>query len=173
MNNLEETYHHPAITCKHQLEVSDFEALASDLSNRLHLNIEIHYDSSALLQNKTISINGVTQKGILTETYHSYIPESVCVLQLKEVKFVIYEDFIEISTGMTLDYFHLLQLNQKKELNTIEFLKSIFSQLKAIGIDEVYFCVFKQFKLKEKSNYCWKNVESAILQCNNHFVLEI
>ncbi len=173
MNNLEEPYQHPAITCKHKLDVSDFEALASDLSNRLHLNIEIHFDSSALLQNKTIRIDGVTQKGILTETYHSYIPESVCVLQLKEVKFVIYEDFIEISTGITLDYFHLLQLNQEKQLIKIEFFKSIFNHLKALEIDQVHFCVFNEFKLSENSNYCWRNVKSAILNCKNHFVIDI
>jgi hypothetical protein len=173
MNNLEETYQHPAITCKHQFNVADFETFAIELSNRLHLNIEIHYDSSALLQNKTISIDGVTQKGILTETYHSYIPESVCELALKEVKLIIYEDFIEIYIRMTLDYFHLLELNQEKQLNTIEFFKSIFNHLKALEIDQVHFCVFNEFKISENSNYCWRNVKSAILNCKNNFVIDL
>ena len=38
MNNLEETYQHPGITCKHELNISDFETFANELSQKLNLS---------------------------------------------------------------------------------------------------------------------------------------
>lgn len=173
MNNLERTYQHPGITCKHQLEISDIEGFAWNLSSRLLLNIEIHYHSSLLLKNKTIKIDGIHGKAYLIERYRSIIPEIKLELDQKEFRLIFYEDFIEISLEITIDYFHLLQLIKENQLIKIEPFKTIFNQLKALKINEIYFCVFEEFKIEESKNYCWKNVNLAINKCSNNFVLEI
>ena len=62
MNNLEETYQHPGITCKHELNISDFETFANELSQKLNLNIEMSYHRSSILYNKTFSKDGIKEK---------------------------------------------------------------------------------------------------------------
>ncbi|EKT4549192.1 hypothetical protein JE952_000802 [Flavobacterium psychrophilum] len=76
-------------------------------------------------------------------------------LQLDEKVLFIFGDFIEIKFDITLDYFHLLHLN---ELKKIELLETFFKQLKSLGIDEVHFSVFAEFEKDEGFTYCWKNI---------------
>ena len=75
MNNLEETYQHPAISCIHKLDLSDFEGLAAYLSQQLHLTIEMCFDKSPILYNKTIHFQDVFEKCRLIERKSSLIPE--------------------------------------------------------------------------------------------------
>jgi hypothetical protein len=173
MSISKDTFQHPAISCKHQLDLSNIQKLAKDISSRLLLNIEIHYHSSSLLSNETISIDGISKKVFLIERYRSIIPKIKLELVQKEFRLIVYEDFIEISLEITIDYFHLLQLNKENQLIKIEPFKTIFNQLKTLKINEVYFCVFEEFKIEENKNYCWKNVNSAINKCSNNFILEI
>ena len=88
-------------------------------------------------------------------------------------KFIIYEDFIEISIEITLDYFHLIQLYNENQLLKIEPFKTIFNQLKIIDINEIHFFVFDEFRIGQNKNYCWENVISAINKSDKKFVIEI
>ncbi|MCO6174318.1 hypothetical protein NHF50_04600 [Flavobacterium sp. NRK F10] len=173
MNNLKETYQHLGITCKHELNISDFKTLANDLSQKLHLNIEMVYDSSSILFDKTISINGVTEKVFLRERISLLIPEIKYELVQEEFRFIIYEDFIELRIKIPIDYSHLLLLKNEDQLTKIELFKKIINQLKILGIDKLHIFVFGEFELGENKNYCWKNVIPAINKCNNHFEIII
>lgn len=167
MNNLEETYQHPGITCKHELNISDFETFANELSQKLNLNIEMSYHRSSILYNKTFSKDGIKEKAYLEEKNCSLIPETKYEFVQKDFKFIIYEDFIEISVGITLDYFHLIQLYNENQLLKIEPFKTIFNQLKFLDINEIHFFVFDEFRIGQNKNYCWENVISAINKCRN------
>lgn len=167
MNNLEETYQHPGITCKHELNISDFETFANELSQKLNLNIEMSYHRSSILYNKTFSKDGIKEKAYLEEKNCSLIPETKYEFVQKDFKFIIYEDFIEISIEITLDYFHLIQLYNENQLLKIEPFKTIFNQLKILDINEIHFFVFDEFRIGQNKNYCWENVISAINKCRN------
>ena len=173
MNNLEETYQHPAISCIHQLDLSDFEVLAKHLSRQLHLTIEMCFERSPFLYNKTIEFQEGVEKCRLIERESSLIPELKFELVQNEFRFIIYEDFIEVAIDMTIDYFHILQLHHENQLLKIEPFQTIFNQLKILGITTIYFCVFEEFRLLEKENYSWKNVLSAIKRCSSNFELKI
>ena len=173
MNNLEETYQHPAISCPHKLDLSDFEGLATYLSKQLHLTIEMCFDKSPILYNKTIHFQDSFEKCRLIERKSSLIPELKFELVQNEFRFIIYKDFIEVAVKITIDYFHIIQLNQENQLLKIEPFQTIIKQLKILGVPTIYFCVFKEFKLREKENYCWKNVISANKRCSSNFELEI
>ena len=173
MNNLEETYQHPGITCKHELNISDFETFANELSQKLNLNVEMRYHRSSILYNKTISKDEITEKAYLEEKYCSFIPEIKYEFIQKDFKFIIYEDFIEISVEITLDYFHLMQLYNENQLLKIELFKVILNQLKILGINEIHFFVFDEFRIGQNKNYCWENVISAINKSDKKFVIEI
>jgi hypothetical protein len=173
MNNLEETYQHPAISSTHQLDLSDFEGLATYLSQQLHLTIEMCFDRSSILYNKIIHFQDGFEKCRLIERKSSLIPELKFELVQNDFRFIIYEDFIEVTVSITIDYFHILQLHQENLLLKIEPFQTIFNQLKTLGIPTIYFCVFKEFTLLEKENYCWKNVLPATKRCSSNFELEI
>ena len=173
MINIEETFQHPGIICKHNLNISDFETLAIELSQKLHLNIEMLYDRRSILYDKTISINGITEKGFLRERISLLIPEIKYELVQEEFRFIIYEDFIELHIKIPIDYSHLLLLKNEDQLTKIELFKKIINQLKILGIDKLHFFVFGEFELGKNKNYCWKNVIPAINKCNNHFEIII
>uniref|UniRef100_UPI004049D709 hypothetical protein n=1 Tax=Flavobacterium sp. TaxID=239 RepID=UPI004049D709 len=155
------------------MNISDFETLAIELSEKLHLNIEMLYDRSSILCDKTISINGVTEKGFLRERISLLIPEIKYELVQEEFRLIIYEDFIELHINIPIDYSHLLQLNNEDQLTKIELFKKIINQLKILGIDKLHFFVFGEFELGKNKNYCWKNVIPAINKCNDHFEIII
>ena len=173
MNNLEESYQHPGITCKHELNISDFETFANELSQKLNLNVEMRYHKSSILYNKTISKDGITEKAYLEEKYCSFIPEIKYEFIQKDFKFIIYEDFIEISVEITLDYFHLMQLYNENQLLKIEPFMTIFNQLKILDINEIHFFVFDEFRIGQNKNYCWENVISTINKSDKKVVIEI
>ena len=173
MDNIEETYQHPAISCTHQFDLSDFEALAIYLSQQLHLTVEMIYERSHFLCNKTIHFHEDAEKCHLITRKSSLIPEIKYELVLNEFRFIIYEDFIEVTVEITIDYFHILQLHKQNLLLKIEPFQTILKQLKILGIPTIYFCVFEEFKLGLKENYCWKNVLSATKKCSYNFELEI
>ncbi|WP_341966263.1 hypothetical protein [Flavobacterium psychrophilum] len=57
MNKFEDTFQHPFIVCKHELDISNFEDFAIFLSNRLGLNIEMHNSDNSNSYIKTIGID--------------------------------------------------------------------------------------------------------------------
>lgn len=173
MTNLEETYQHPSIACIHQLDLSDYKGLAAYLSQQLHLTIEMSSDCSPILYTKAIPFQDGFEKCRLVERKGSLIPELKFEFIQNEFRLIIYEDFIEVSVEITIDYFHILQLHQENQLIKIEPFQTIFNQLKILGISVIYFCVFEEFRLGEKENYCWKNVLLATKRCSNHFELDI
>ncbi|MFM7895032.1 MAG: hypothetical protein ACKO8L_03655, partial [Flavobacterium sp.] len=145
----------------------------NELSQKLHLNIEMLYDRRSILYDKTISINGITEKGFLRERISLLIPEIKYELVQEEFRFIIYEDFIELHIKIPIDYSHLLLLKNEDQLTKIELFKKIINQLKILGIDKLHFFVFGEFKLGENKNYCWNNVISVINKYNNRFEIII
>ena len=85
----------------------------------------------------------------------------------------IYDDLIEINLDLTIDYFHLLELNEKVEIKEINLFKTFFNQLKSLGIDEVHFGIFDEFEKDAGFNYCWKNIYRIMSKYDNYFKLEI
>lgn len=173
MINIEETYQHPGIIGKHELKVSEFENFANELSQKLHLNIEMRYHDNSISNNVITSSEKTNEKGYLLQRIGKLIPEIKYELVQKDFRFIIYEEFIEISLEITLDYSHLLQLNNEDQLTKIELFKKIINQLKILGIDKLHFFVFGEFELGKNKNYCWKNVIPAINKCNDHFEIII
>ncbi|GEM_PF-6543834 len=172
-NNYNETYQHPAISCKHQLDISDFEKFAIYLSNKLQMNIEMKYHRRSLEKDKVIEFFGSIEKAYLIDKFDSLIPETKFQLQLKDVTLVIYKDFVEFNFGFTLDYFHLFQLHQENKLKSIFFFKNLFNQLKSLGVNEVHFGIFSEFNLGKNLNYTWSNVLPEMSKKSNYFVLQI
>lgn len=173
MNNLKESYQHPTISCEHQLDVSDFETFAIYLSNKLQMNIEMKYHNRSLEKDKIIEFSDSFENAILIDKFDSLIPETKFKLQLKDVTLVIYNDFIEFNFGFILDYFHLFQLHEENKLKSISFFKNLFNQLKLLGVNELHFGIFNEFKLGENLNYSWKNVLSEMSIKTNYFKIVI
>ena len=173
MNNMQEIYEHPSISCKHHFDVSDFEKFAIYLSNKLQINIEMNYHSRSLEKDKVIEFRGSNVKANLIERFKALIPETKFEFHLKDVKLVIYEDFIEFNFGFTLDYFHLFQLHEENKIEDIVFFKNLFKQLKTLGIRELHIGVFSEFNLGSNVNYSWINVLSELSNKTNYFVIEI
>jgi hypothetical protein len=173
MNNFDETYQHPTISCKHQLDISDFEKFAIYLSNKLQMDIEMKYHRRSLEKDKVIEFFGSIEKAYLIDKFDSLIPETKFILQLKDVNLVIYEDFIEFNFGFELDYFHLFRLHLENKIKTIVFFQNLFKQLKTLGISELHIGVFSEFNLGSNVNYSWTNVLSELLSKTKYFVIEI
>lgn len=166
MHNLEDDYQHPVIICKHQLDVSYVETFGKILSDRLQLNVEM---SDPFLLKETIYYGVETKKVQLFVQHSTLISEIRYHLQFDEVLLIIYDDFFEIIFDFTVDYFHLLQLNQRDELKEIAIFKGFFRQLHNLGINELYFGVFDEFEKAENLEYCWNTVYQSLLNSNNHF----
>jgi hypothetical protein len=173
MNNKELTYTHPFIVCKHNLDVSDFEKFAIELSNELQLNIEMKYHRSSLEKNKIIKFDDDVKKANLFEMHQSFILENKFNLELDEVILVLYDDFIEFNFGFTIDYFHIFQLHQENKLKNILYFKNLFNQLKSLRIDKIYLSIFKEFNMPPKSSYKWENVLNVITLNEHYFILVI
>lgn len=173
MNNDEYTHQHPGIHCEHDLNIPDFETFARELSQKLNLNIEMRYQRSPFLYNKTISRDGTTEKAYLEEKCGSLIPETRYELGQNEFKLVIFEDFISVDIEITVDYLHVLQLYNENILLEIELFKTIANQLKKLGINEIHIFGFDEFEIGQNKNYCWKNVIAAIKKCDNNFVIKL
>ena len=171
MNKFKDTYQHPLIVCQHNLNIKNIEKLGKNLSTFLKLNIEIDDKKSSI--NK--SINNPTGNGyarlILMKSL--ILPEKKFHLQLNEKVLFIFVNFIEIKFDITLDYFHLLELNEKKELKKIVLIETFFNQLKSLGIDEVHFGVFAEFEKDEDFTYCWNNIYRILFKYDNYFKVEI
>lgn len=173
MNKFEDTFQHPFIVCKHQLNISNFEDFAIFLSNRLGINIEMHNSDNSNSYIKTIGIDGIAETLKLKEKKSSLISEIRYELRSDDVVLIIYSDFIEIVFELTIDYFHLLELNKKEELKKIELFKTLFNQLKSLGIEEVHFGVFDEFEKDEGFTYCWKNIYRIMSKYENYFKVAI
>jgi hypothetical protein len=169
MNKFEDTYQHPLIVCKHELDLSDIETLGELLSKQLKLTIEI---DDKLFFKKRIYNPIVKGEARLIALKSSLIPEKRFHIQLDEIVLFIYTDFIEIKFDIPLDYFHLSELNSRNELLEIELLKIFFGQLKSIGIDEVHFGIFSEFEKDEGFTYCWKDIYRIISKHENYFTLK-
>ena len=87
--------------------------------------------------------------------------------------FTAKKDLDELAVKITLDYFHLIQLYNENQLLKIELFKVILNQLKILGINEIHFFVFDEFRIGQNKNYCWENVISAINKSDKKFVIEI
>lgn len=170
MNKFRDTYQHPLIVCKHNLNIKNIEKLGKNLSDSLKLNIEIDDKESSI--NKVIT--NPTENGYarLVSIKCLILPEKKYHLQLDEVVLFIFEDFIEIKFDITLDYFHLLQLNENNELKKIVLIETFFKQLKSLGIYEVHFGVFAEFEKDEGFTYCWKNIYRIMSKYENYFKIE-
>uniref|UniRef100_UPI0031391201 hypothetical protein n=1 Tax=Flavobacterium psychrophilum TaxID=96345 RepID=UPI0031391201 len=122
---------------------------------------------------KGLKYDGILEILKLKEKKSSMIPEIRYELRSNDIVLIIYGDFIEIVFELTLDYFHLLELNKKNELKEIELFKTFFNQLKSLGIDEVHFGIFAEFEKDEGFTYCWKNIYRIMSKYDNYFKLEI
>ena len=171
MNKFEGTYQHPLIVCKHELDFSDIEILGQQLSKQLKLTIEI--DDNLFFKKRIYNPIGSGNEARLTAVKSLLIPEMQFNLHLDEVTLFIFTDFIEIKFDIPLDYFHLSELNNRKDLLEIELLKTFFSQLKAIGINEVHFGIFAEFEKDEDFTYCWKKIYRILSKYENYFKLAI
>ncbi|MFN8326206.1 MAG: hypothetical protein U0T80_10775 [Flavobacteriaceae bacterium] len=170
MNKFEDTYQHPLIVCKHELDLSDSENLGEFLSKQLKLTIEI--DDKLFFKKRIYNAIG-TGEARLVSVKSTLIPEKRFHLQLDEIVLFIHTDFIEIKFDIPLDYFHLSELKSRNELLEIDLLKNFFGQLKSIGIDEVHFGIFSEFEKDEGFTYCWKNIYRIMSKYDNYFKLEI
>ena len=171
MSKFEGTYQHPLIVCKHNLNIKSIEKLGEDLSNLLNFNIEIDDKKSSI--NKVIHNPIGNGNARLIKMQSLILPEKKFHLQLDEIVLFIFGDFLEIKFDITLDYFHLLHLNERNELKKIELLETFFKQLKLLGIDEVHFSIFAEFEKDEGFTYCWKNIYRIMSKYDNYFKLEI
>lgn len=170
MNKFEDTYQHPLIVCKHELDLSDIENLGEFLSKQMKLSIEI--DDKVFFKKRIYNAIG-TGEARLVSVKSTLIPEKRFHLQLDEIVLFIHTDFIEIKFDIPLDYFHLSELKSRNELLEIDLLKNFFGQLKSIGIDEVHFGIFSEFEKDEGFTYCWKNIYRIMSKYYNYFELEI
>ena len=171
MDTFEDTFQHPVIVCAHNLDVSDFDSLASQLANSLALNIEMQNHKNSYL--KTKSYTNATNKATLIERKSTLISNMKYELVLSEISLIFYDDFIEINISFDLDYFHLLQLYQKNELKKIILFNTLFNQLKLLGIEEVHFGIFAESANGEDFKYCWKNIFQDLSNSHNHFQLAL
>lgn len=171
MDTFEDTFQDPVIVCAHNLDVSDFEYFASQLANRLILNIEMQNHKNSYL--KTIYNSDSIDKVQLIEKKSSVLPVMRYELVLNEVSLIFYDDFIEICITFELDYYHLLPLYQKNELKTIFFFNTLFNQLKLLGIEEVHFGIFSEAANGEDFKYCWENIFQDLVNNHNHFKLTL
>lgn len=170
MNNLESNYQHPLVVCMHKLKLSDIETLGEFLSKQLKLAIEI--DDKLFFKKRIYNAIG-TEEARLIAVKSLLISEKRYDLILNGILLFIYVDFIEIKFNITLDYFHLSDLNKRKELNEIDLFKTFFNKLKSIGIDEVHFGIFAEFEKDEGFTYSWKNIYRIMSKYDNYFKLEI
>lgn len=170
MNKFEDTYQHPLIVCKHELKLSDIETLGEFLSKQMKLSIEI--DDKVFFKKRIYNAIG-TGEARLIAVKSLLIPEKRYNLQIEEIVLFIHVDFIEIKFDITLDYFHLSDLNKRNELVEIDLFKTFFNQLKSIGIDEVHFGIFAEFEKDEGFTYCWNNIFRIMSKYDNYFKLEI
>ena len=170
MNKFEDTYQHPLIVCKHELDLSDSENLGEFLSKQLKLTIEI--DDKLFFKKRIYNAIG-TGEARLVSVKSTLIPEKRFHLQLDEIVLFIHTDFIEIKFDIPLDYFHLSELKSRNELLEIDLLKNFFGQLKSIGIDEVHFGIFSEFEKDEGFTYCWKDIYRIISKYENYFTLKL
>ena len=171
MDTFEDAFQHPVIVCAHNLDVSVFEYFASQLANRLTLNVEMQNHKNSYL--KTIHDTFTINKAQLIEKKSSILPDMRYELVLNDVSLIFYDDFIEISISFDLDYYHLLQLYQKNELRTIFFFNILFNQLKLLGIEEVHFGIFSEAANGEDFKYCWGNIFQDLINNHNHFKLTL
>lgn len=169
MNKFEGTFQHPVIICKHQLEILNFQELARNLSNRLDLNIEMYTHANSNFYINIICIDGIVEKAQLKEIKSTLLPEIRYEFKSNDVVLIIYGDFIEIVFELTIDYFHLLELNEKDELKEIKLFKTLFKQLQLLGIDEILFGIFDEFELGENVKFNWENAYQTMLKCENYF----
>lgn len=171
MNKFKDTYQHPLIVFKHNLNTKNIEKLGKNLSDSLKLNIEIDDKKSSI--NKVISNptgNGYARLILMKSLI---LPEKKYHLQLDEIVLFIFEDFIEIKFDITLDFFHLLQLNENNELKEIVLIETFFKQLKSLGIDEVHFGIFAEFEKDDSFTYCWENIYRIMSKYENYFKVAI
>jgi hypothetical protein len=171
MDTFEDAFQHPVIVCAHNLDVSVFEYFASQLANRLILNVEMQNHKNSYL--KTIHNTFAINKAQLIEKKSSVLPAMRYELVLNDVSLIFYDDFIEISISFDLDYYHLLQLYQKNELKTIFFFNTLFNQLKLLGIEEVHFGIFSEAANGEYFKYCWENIFQDLINNHKHFKLTL
>lgn len=170
MNKFEDSYQHPLIVCKHELDLSDIETLGEFLSKQMKLTIEI--DDKVFFKKRIYNAIG-TGEARLIAVKSLLISEKRYDLILNGIILFIYIDFIEIKFSMPLDYFHLYDLNKRKELKEIDVFKTFFNQLKSVGIDEVHFGIFSEFEKDEGFTYCWKNIYRIMSKYDNYFKLKI
>lgn len=170
MNKFEDTYQHPLIVCKHELDLSDIENLGEFLSKQMKLSIEI--DDKLFFKKRIYNAIG-TGEARLIAVKSLLISEKRYNLQIEEIVLFIHVDFIEIKFNFTLDYFHLSDLNKRNELKKIDLFKTFFNQLKSLGIDEVHFGIFAEFEKDEGFTYCWNNIYRIMSKYDNYFKLEI
>lgn len=169
MNKFEDTYQHPLIVCKHELNISDIETLGGFLSKKLKLTIEI--DDKLFFKKRIYNSIG-RGEARLVAVKSLLIPEKKFHLQLDEIVLFIFTDFIEIKFDIPLDYFHLFDLYNRNELLEIKLLKTFFGHLNSLGIDEIHFGIFGEFEKDEAFTYCWKEIYRIISKYNNYFTLK-
>jgi hypothetical protein len=170
MNKFEDTYQHPLIVCKHELDLSDIETLGEFLSKQMKSSIEI--DDKVFFKKRIYNAIGIGEARLIA-VKSLLISEKRYDLILNGILLFIYVDFIEIKFNITLDYFHLSDLNKLNELIEIDIFKTFFNQLKSIGIDEVHFGIFAEFEKDEGFTYSWNNIYRILSKYDNYFKVEI
>lgn len=172
-SNFEDSFQHPFIFCKHNLDISNSDDFAQELSKKLKLNIEIHNSSNQNSYLYTTSTNKHYQLAQLKKRNSLLIPDIKYELTIDDIVFIIFEDFIEINTNLTLDYFHLLQLKKEEKLTEIDIFEAIFNYINALGEKQVIFCIFDELNIHENFHFSWINIQLALKKCNYHFQLKI
>lgn len=171
MDIFEDTFQHPVIVCSHNLDLSNFEDFANQLSNKLILTIEMRNNKNFYI--KTVEFSNAPDRAKLIRKESSLIPGLKFELILDEYSFLFHDNFIEIITYFEIDYFHLFLLHQKSELKEILLFSTLFNQLKILGIEEVLFGVFADTANEDNFHYCYENISRDISNSRSYFKLKL
>ena len=162
-------FQHPIIVCTHNLNFSSLEELARQLAIESKLTIQIENEDG-------LKITFEPPKPIFSSELKinrlSIIPELKYKLFTANYKLYLFAEFIEIKFTIDIDYYHLLDLYKRDEIQEFKFFQNFFDLLKTFGATEIYFGIFEEFNDKLPLIYKWKHVTEKISR-SNYFKLTL
>lgn len=183
--NLEEYYdNEPFILASHSLDTNNIEALATDIANRLGINIsyKIH-DHSSEKENSTDTLRKIEKD--ITKPYYILYSQSnenkntiEYYLELGDETRIITKEVIELQAPFVLQYDNLLQDVENNSIREVGYMGSMLNDFQKLGANEVYFFIRKKeyleaIQIGHFNHLSWTEFEQMIKEKTNYFTIPV
>lgn len=166
----------PIIIGKHNLNISDVEALANDIAERLNINIEYGYHDNGFQKTDEIINHPDKQLYRLTDQ-KNLNQQTQFVLELGDEAKIIYQEIISLQLPFTEDYRSLYKLHKNHEngLSHFQYLNFYFEEFKKLGAPKIYFIDTSNaaetgINFGDEGKYTWEEYTNRVKANCNYFL---